>query len=194
MSDSPSSIVGPPSSVVGPPVLRQYLDLLKSIDKEDPAPADLQALRDMLHTYPDLWRVAGNLAQVAARTVVAKLSASPLVAESLKRAWTAMQAELGYADASPLERLLIEQIVLCWLHHYAVEIEYTNVMAEPIPLASADHWERRLSAAQHRYLAACDALARVRRLASATAALQVNIAAPGGQQVNLLGADPPREG
>jgi hypothetical protein len=101
-------------------------------------------------------------------------------------------------NASPLERLLIEQVSLCWLHLYTLEIEYTNVMHEPIPLASAEHWERRLSAAQRRYLAACDALARVRRLATpaegSAAALQVNIAAPGGQQVNLLGPQPPLEG
>ena len=191
MSNIPSSLVGRPLSVVEHPVLRRFLELLKTIDKNDPTPTDLQALRDMLRAYPDLWRVAGDLAQAAARNVVAKLGAHPLIAESLKCAWTAMQDELGYRDAPLLERLVIEQVALSWLHLYIIELEYTNVMGEPIPLASADHWERRLSAAQRRHLAACESLARLRKLATVgSAALQVNIAAHGGQQVNLLGPEP----
>jgi hypothetical protein len=46
------------------------------------------------------------------------------------------------------------------------------------------YWERRLTAAQGRYLRACESLARVRRLSRPGAPLQVNI---GGQQVNMAG-------
>ena len=45
---------------------------------------------------------------------------------------------------------------------------------------------RRLSAAQRRFLRACESLARVRKLARTTPALQLNIAARGGQQVNVV--------
>jgi hypothetical protein len=91
----------------------------------------------------------------------------------------------------PLERLLIEQVVLCWLHFNLLDLEYTNIMSASISASTADHSERRLSAAQRRYLRACEALARIRKLARTTPALQVNIATGGGQQINLLGsADP----
>lgn len=168
-------------------VARQFLELVENIDKQHPAPADLRALRDMLAGHPELWRVAGDLACAAARNLLRNLNAGPLITESLKRGWTAMRDELGYQLAPPLERLLIEQVVLCWLHLYLVDMEYTRATRQPVTLTHADHWERRLSAAQRRYLRACETLARIRKLARSTPALQVNIAAHGGQQVNLQG-------
>jgi hypothetical protein len=143
----------------------------------------------MLDQHPELWRVAGDLAQAAARSLVDKLDAGPLIAESLKRGWLAMQDELGYPAAPPLERLLIEEVALRWLHLRLVDLEYADATSQSILLPSAEHWEGRLSAAQRRYLRACDTLARLRKLASASSALQVNIAAQGGQQINLLGGD-----
>jgi hypothetical protein len=53
-------------------------------------------------------------------------------------------------------------------------------------LEQGEYWEKRLSAAQRRYLRACETLARVRKLTLGTLALQVNIAAAGGQQVNMI--------
>jgi hypothetical protein len=171
----------------GHSVARQFLELVKNIDQEDPTPADVRALRDVLAGHPELWRIAGDLACAAARNLVHKLDAGPIITESLKRGWTAMQDDLGYPLAPPLERLLIEQVVLCWLHLHLVDLEYTHATRQPATLTAADHWERRMSAAQRRYLRACQALARIRKLARTTPALQVNIAAHGGQQVNLQG-------
>ena len=173
-----------------PAVVAQFLQLVQEVDRANPAPAHIQALRRMLDAHPELWRVAGDLAQAAARSLVDKLDAGPLIAESLKRGWLAMQAELGYPAASPLERLLIEEVALRWLHLRLIDLEYVAATGRSILLPSAEHWERRTSAAQRRYLGACETLARIRKLASATPALQVNIAAGGGQQVNLVAAEP----
>ena len=172
------------------PALREFLELVKNIDKGAPAPADVQAVRDMLKEHPGLWRLAGDLSRAAALDMIDRLGSGPVVAESLKRGREVLMDELGYQTASPLERLLIEQVALCWLGLNLVQLEYTRAIGEPISVSAADHWERRLSAAQGRYLRACDALARVRKLAHTTPALQVNIAAAGGQQVNLLGGEP----
>jgi hypothetical protein len=177
----------------GHPLLQQFLALVKTIDKESPAPGDVQTLRAMLDQQPDLWRVAGDLSRAAALDIVNQLRAGPVVSESLKRGWGALQDELGYASASPLERLMIEQIALCWLDLHIVQLEYTRAQTQPMPTSDADHWDRRLSAAQQRYLRACDALARIRKLDRTTPALQVNIAAAGSQQVNLLSPEPARE-
>ena len=171
-----------------PDLSRRFLDLLKKTDRQAPDPADLLALRAMLEQNPGLWRVAGDLAHTAAMGVVAKMRAYPVVAESLKRGWDVMKDELGYQHASPLERLLVEQVVLCWLHLHAIELEYTNLIGASSLSPDADHWERRLSAAQARYLRACETLARIRKLAHSTPALQVNIAADGGRQINVAGA------
>ena len=47
------------------------------------------------------------------------------------------------------------------------------------------YWEKRLNAAQRRFTHACMTLSRVRKLSRNTPALQFNIAAAGGQQVNV---------
>jgi hypothetical protein len=179
---------------IGPALSRRFLDLVKKTDRQAPDPADLHALRAMLEQHPGLWRVAGDLARTAALSIVGKMRAYPLVAESLKRGWDVMKDELGYQLASPLERLLVEQVVLCWLHLHVIELEYTNLIGAASPSADADLWERRLSAAQARYLRACETLARIRKLARSTPALQVNIAADGGQQINVAGAALPAVG
>jgi hypothetical protein len=94
-------------------------------------------------------------------------------------------ADLGYAESSSLERLLIQQITLCWLNLNLTEYRLTNVMKQSISFACGLYWEKRLTAAQRRFTRACETLARVRKLSRNTPALQFNIAAGGGQQVNV---------
>ena len=38
-----------------------------------------------------------------------------------------MRGDLGYAEASALERLLIQQVTLCWLNLNLAEYRFTNV-------------------------------------------------------------------
>jgi len=94
-----------------------------------------------------------------------------------------MRANLGHAESSPLERLLIQQVTLCWLNLNLVEYRHTNIREQSITLTLGIYWEKRLSAAQSRFTRACESLERVRRL-SRRIPIQVNIAARGGQQIN----------
>jgi hypothetical protein len=77
------------------------------------------------------------------------------------------------------------QAALCWLKLNLVELSYSNTMKQSITLTLAIYWEKKLSAAQRRFTRACETLARVRKLSSNVPALQLNIAASGGQQVNV---------
>jgi hypothetical protein len=171
-------------------VTRRFVELAEKTNTQSPAEADVQALRQMLDQHPDLWRYAGDLANVAVQNLIHRLKAGPFLAESLKRGCKVIQNDLGYQAASPLERLLIDQVVLSWLHLNLVELHYTNATGQSITQDSADHWERRLSAAQRRHLYACEALARIRKLTVTTLALQVNIATHGGQQMNVITTPP----
>ena len=99
----------------------------------------------------------------------------------------AIQAELderrrgqGYDESSALERMLIERMLMCWLRMQPVEMQYTTVLVDIYTLKRVEHYEKRVSAAQRRYLQAVQTLGRVRKLAQNTPALQFNI---GGQQV-----------
>jgi hypothetical protein len=91
------------------------------------------------------------------------------------------------AGRDPEERAalqaLLDYLLLCWLRLQHIELAYTQAMDSAITCERGAHWERRLTAAQGRYLRACESLARVRRL-SRPAPLQVNI---GAQQMNVAG-------
>ncbi|MDQ5828097.1 MAG: hypothetical protein M3441_28615, partial [Chloroflexota bacterium] len=108
---------------------------------------------------------------------------SKFVRESQERAVEVMREEYGHATAPPLERILIEQIIICWLRLNTLEIHYTTKTFESHTTETGLYWDRRLTNAQRRFTRACESLARVRRLARLN--VQVNIAAEGGRQINL---------
>ena len=169
------------------PAVQQFLEVLDKANKEKPNPEAMKALRRMLDESPELWRFAGDLAHQACLNTIEKINATPPIKESLRRGVGALKKELGYGEAPQLERLLIEQVVMCWLRLNLAEHQYTNAMQESITLTLGMYWEKRLSAAQRRYTCAVETLARVRKLARTTPALQINIAAEGGQQINVAG-------
>jgi hypothetical protein len=83
-------------------------------------------------------------------------------------------------NPTPLERLLAERVVACWLHLHHLEMLYARKDSLTVELGT--YYQRSIDRAQKRYLAAIQTLARVRKLA--VPVLQVNIAR---EQVNLAG-------
>jgi hypothetical protein len=88
--------------------------------------------------------------------------------------------EIAGPNPSPIERLLVERVVACWMSLYHLELFYV----ENGELTEAQGLLRQkvLDRVHGRYLSALKALADVRRLA--LPALQVNIAK---EQVNVAG-------
>ena len=166
---------------------REYYELVDKVIIEDPSKEDVKALRKALHNNPKLWRIVGDLAEQAVFNLIGEIKSSPALKESLKTGWKEMQKELGGENPNPLEKLLVQQVVMSWLRLQLVEYHFTEVMNQSITLNLGRYWESRLSAAQRRHLRAIETLARVRRLLSKTPAVQVNIAAEGGKQVNVAG-------
>lgn len=69
-----------------------------------------------------------------------------------------------------------------------VEYYYNQcVVNQSIKLTKAEYWDNLLSSTQARFLRAIETLARVRRLARNTPALQINIAHGGGRQADVQG-------
>ena len=133
----------------------------------------------------DRWRdvlSAGHLAEIM---VIQNAHATAGLKECWKHRLQVLKKDLGYDGAPMLEQLLIQQTALCWLKLNLVELGYSNTMKQSITLTLGVYWEKRLSAAQRRFTRACETLARVRKLSRNTPALQFNIAASGGQQVNV---------
>ena len=123
----------------------------------------LPELRAALAAHPQLWRECSQLAAVAERAWL-ELICGPdlLLHEALRRRLAALRCELSGPEPSPLERLLVEQLVGCWL-----QSQFSAAAAAQLkdaPLAQARFAEERQCRAQRRFLQATVTLATVRRL------------------------------
>jgi len=179
----------------GGPGFEELKAIVDRTDRDNPSKKDLTELRRMLDKYPEMWRIGGDMArQAVAHLVKEGIKGTAFLKESLSKGLPAIRTNLGYNDVPEIERLLIEQVALCWLRLNLMEYRYTALRNEGgMTIDQANFLEKRLNYAQRRFLRACEVLARVRRITRRTLALQVNIAAAGGQQVNVAG-DVKREG
>ena len=84
--------------------------------------------------------------------------------ESMKQGRLELRKEFGFDDSSPFERMLIEHVVLCWLQMQITSILYSSSINGDSSLKVKDYFCRRLSAAQRRFLRACETLTRIRRM------------------------------
>lgn len=142
----------------------------------------LPALREVMKDPAAVDLLGGDLAKQAQLTLIAKFTnQNLLLRESLTRKLEMLRAELAGPTPSALERLLVEWIVACWLHLHHLEQIYAQ--NNSISLELAGFYQRSMSSAQKRYLAAIKTLALVRKLAIPV--LQVNIAR---KQMNVAGS------
>ncbi len=85
-----------------------------------------------------------------------------------------MRVALSGTNPTPLERLLVERIVTCWLRLYESEIR--TVQARDLSIRQAEWCEKKIDHANRRYLTAIRMLATVRKLALPVLVAQINVA------------------
>ncbi len=159
--------------------------LVSRVNGATPDPQALDDLRRHFEAVPALSRVLCDLHDRNTRMVIGSIVADRAAVEALTVSVRSLRDDLGYKDATALERPLIEHVALCWLRLQKAELSYSRILAGEPSFAQVAYWERRLTMAQTRYLRASESLARVRRLAQPRRQpLQLNI---GGQQVNIAG-------
>lgn len=159
--------------------------LLAQLNTDNPAPADLAALESWFDRSPALYRELFGLAAMLRRTALATVTPDPVGQAAIRREIQEAADALGYTHAPPLEQLLIDNLLACWLRCQWTELKLAACdEAAPArqPAPYAPYWEKRLSAAQRRYLRAVESLARLRK--RQLPAVQVNI---GQHQVNRMG-------
>ena len=128
----------------------------------------LPALKKALADHPELIDRLGDLAAHVERSLVALVAGPSLTASEAVTAHLAkMRKELGEDSASPLEKLLIKRLGLCWLACHAAEIDRGERLREGASelLKAAD---KRVDRAHGRLLSATKALATVRKLLGPT--------------------------
>jgi len=139
--------------------------LVAATSKEHPTPAQRQALADYLaaHGHAELARI-GNLATQVQTSIIARNFPQYSIGLAVAHHCADMFKELDYDDASAMERMLIEHIVLCWLRLHERELRYESVMTGEPSFDQVEYYERRLSDAQRRFLRSVETLAKVKRL------------------------------
>ena len=125
--------------------------------------ASLKSLRQVLDEHPEIWQKAGDLAAHAETTWTRLMAAgNALALESLRREADRMRAELLAGSQSPIERLLVDQVVSCWLQ--AKHAEISAGLEKANSLAQKRYFDQRMEKTQRRYLSALKMLAQIRRL------------------------------
>ena len=161
---------------------KDVVAVIKAADTDQPSAEARKMLADLFNSDPTIWRAAGDMVEQSARMLISKIASTHAIKASMTRGWEQLPADLANPSDCELERLLVQQVVIAWLHLGYVEYQYSAMTTETgLTIKRGEYWERRLSAAQRRYLRATETLARVRRLQLPT--MQINI---GAQQVNQV--------
>jgi hypothetical protein len=159
-----------------PKELRKLLDRAQKGDERT-----LPLIRKMLENPDRVDGFGGDLARQAELSFVKAAAGDNLLfKEALPRKLEQLRGELAGPNPMPVERLLVERIVACWLQVQDADVRYAQ--AKNLSLEWGEYYQRRMDRAHRRYLSAIKALATVRKLALPV--LQVNIAE---KQVNLAG-------
>jgi hypothetical protein len=140
----------------------------------------LPVLQTMLRD-PECVRVfGGELAESVEGSFLRALAKDDVgFQQAARRKMELLRAELLGPGATPVEQLLVERVVACWLQVQDAELRYAQGQ-DKLNIRQADYYQRRIDAANRRYLAALKTLALVRKLA--VPALQINLAR---KQVNI---------
>jgi len=164
--------------------IRRLCGRLEKAKKPDPK--DVERLRQLAVRTPGFLSACSTTASIR-QQLIEKISNGASRAFMLAELVT-LKKDLGFDAAPPLERLLIDHILTVRLRLIDAENRYNNiVVGNSVTLQQGQYWDNLLSSSQVRFLRAIETLARVRRLARNTPALQINIAREGGQQVNVQG-------
>lgn len=137
---------------------------LKRVNKPDASQDDVARLKKMLVETPPMAGIFGNIADRTHTKMIEEISQVPLVIESTKAYIEQLKDELGWQDASMLERLLIETIVSCWLQYHQTTTQMIYGTSRNHSIEAGTYLNKRVSFAHKRFLKSIEALAKVRKL------------------------------
>ena len=168
-----------PAALPVPTTLEGLQALLARTRKGDQGA--LPVVRKMLENPAAIDIFGGDLAKLVEDSFVNALGGADVgFKEAVRKKLELLRAELLGEQSTPVERLLVERVVACWLQVQDADARYAQGEKDAT-FRQSEHRQRRMDAAHRRYLAALKALALVRKLA--VPALQINIAS---KQVNVV--------
>jgi hypothetical protein len=120
----------------------------------------------------------GNLAKRTEQALVSAVAGKDLaVREALTYKLDLLRQEMAGPTPTPLERLLVERVVACWLQVQYADIRLAQQERE-LNLSQAECHQRSRDRARRRFLTAVRTLALVRLLALPVLVQQINVWLP----------------
>jgi hypothetical protein len=161
-----ANVVSDPLQVhAEPAVLEQLNSLLQRARQGDESV--LPELRHLLDRKPEIWRHYGDLALHAIRSWTSLIAGEDLtLKESIARKVEELGREIGGSEPTPLERLLIDRVMVTWLQLQHAEVAACQSLKSSPNLG--DFWLKRQNSAHRRLLTSVGALAMLRRLLPCT--------------------------
>lgn len=161
---------------------QEIFELYDRTNTDNPNPKDLEELRKIIAEQPSLFNLTKRLSLQSQMALLMKSGFTAAAQELVLLDIQQISTSLKYQESSMLEKMLIENIITCYLRYHIFEQTYNTKSSAGLSLSNAMDWERLLSLAQRRYFRAMETLVRIRRLGIN---IQVNIATDGGQQINI---------
>lgn len=147
---------------------KQLSLLLSKTNKANPNDKDIKNLKLFLREHPEICREASDLTEMAINNFVQKTDYSQSAKEILIVQAQNLRDDLGWKDASTLERLAVDIVVMSWMRWACAEIIYANKISVNHTLTSGQYWHKKLIADHNAYLRSCEALAKIRKLSRNT--------------------------
>ena len=121
----------------------------------------LPALRKLLRDPAVVELLGGNLAKCVQTSFIKPMCGDDLaVREAISAKLGLLRAELLGANPTPIEQLLVERVVACWLQVQDADMRYAHNQND-MSIRQGDFYQRRMDASNRRYLAALKTLATV---------------------------------
>jgi hypothetical protein len=158
------------------PVADELRDLLQRAQAGDVSA--LAPLRDHVERA-GLWEQMGDLSWHVEEALLNAAAGTDLLAkEAMRYRLAQLRAELAKDTATPLERLLVDRLVLCWAVANVADVQAQA--KDQGADTQGPHFQRRLDAAHKRLLSAAKQLALVTKLLRrAPSPLQISTALAG---------------
>lgn len=167
MAEGSNNSVKPNTSSVLTEEQTTIMDIMERCNKRDKTAVletDIVELRKLFLRMPELIDSVGCMAQIAIDNKLNAVIENVLLKEAVMAKIRDMKRQLKYDESPELERLLIQQIALCWLNLYAVQSRCTNLDNDSHSLNVGSYWDKRLNSAQRRFLKAVESLSKLRKV------------------------------
>lgn len=152
----------------------QFIELTVSANKDE---SKAWELRQFIADNPDMVADLQSLAESTKFDLLKAVVTDKGLRILAEKEIDAMQERLAKGGASPIEQLMIDTVLLCWLRVQYAESFRTGLMRGGALMAHLEFAEKALNHAHNRYRRALTSLARLQKLTRQS-----------GSNLNLLGA------